>query len=251
MNATYIRIDLIRQLRDFGNITFVIAMPVVMYMIFGASFSMGDEMFGNGNIKFYTMVSMASYGAALAATSVAGTAAIEQMQGWGRQVGLTPVTNRSVVAMKVVVALIVTTFEITILFIAGLLTGAKADSPAIWISSFLIILGGATLYALFGFAVAMHFKSESALSVATGVLVLMAFLGNVFMPLTGTMLQMAHFTPLYGYVGLARWPQIEGALAPPAEGFDEMWMLLANFVGWFIVFAAVAVVSVRNGRSRQ
>lgn len=251
MNWTYILIDLKRQVRDLGNITFIILMPVVMYLIFGASLSSGDEAAGYANVRFYVMASMAAYGAALAAVQIAGGAGIEQMQGWGRQIGLTPVRNAGVVGMKVVVALVVTSFTILAIYLTGILTGARADNLGIWIATFAITLGGASLFALLGYAIALRFKSESALGIATGVLVLMSFVGNLFMPLSGTMLTVAHYTPLYGYAGLVRWPQLEGLIVDGNNQSDSLWMLLANFIGWALVFGLFALSSVRRGRSRQ
>lgn len=250
MNLTYIGIDLKRQLRDLGNITFVVLMPVVMYLIFGTSMAGTESVAGNGNVRFYIMVSMACYGATLAATQIAGAAGVEQMQGWGRQIGLTPVTNGAIVGMKVVVALAVTTFTAALIFAVGWVTGARADSFGVWIASFGITLAGAAIFALFGYGIALRFKSESALGIATGVLVLFSFLGNVFIPLTGTMLTIAKFTPLYGYVALARWPQLEGDLADGTTS-DSLWVLLANVAAWAIIFAVFAVTAVRQGRSRQ
>lgn len=250
MNLTYIFIDLKRQLRDFGNITFVMLMPVVMYLIFGTSMEGTGDMAGHGNVRFYVMVSMACYGATLAATQIAGAAGVEQMQGWGRQVGLTPATNGAVVAMKVIVALIITTFTAALIFTVGWATGAEAESFGVWASSFGITLAGSTIFALLGYGIALRFKSESALGIATGILVLLAFLGNLFIPLTGTMLTFAQFTPLYGYVGLARWPQLEGSLVD-GSGSDSMAMLLTNVAVWALVFGVFAVSSVRRGRVRQ
>lgn len=251
MNATYIRIDLMRQLRDIGNITFVVLMPVVMYLIFGASQEGGADQAGHANVKFYVMASMAAYGAALAATSIAGGAGVEQMQGWGRQIGLTPVTNRAIVGMKVIVSLIITAAAIIAIYLTGYLTGARADNAGIWVATFALTLAGSTLYALFGYMVALRFKSESALGVATGLLVLMSFVGNVFMPLSGTMLEVGRFTPLYGYVGLVRWPQLEGVLVTGDNQSDSIWLLLGNFAVWMIVFGVLAVSAVRKGRDRQ
>ncbi|WP_313278920.1 ABC transporter permease [Timonella senegalensis] len=251
MNATYIRIDLARQFRDLGNIIFVMTMPVIMYLIFGATVAGGNDPAGHANVKFYVMASMAAYGAALAATTMTGTAAVEQMQGWGRQMGLTPVSNRSVVAMKVFVALVVTACAIVLIYLVGYVTGARAEHWGIWAATAAITLGGSALYAIFGYMVALRFKSESALGVATGILVLMSFVGNVFMPLTGAMLTFGKFTPMYGYVGLVRWPQLEGVLVQEGGGSDPLWALLLNYGVWLVILTVLAVTSVRRGRSRQ
>lgn len=251
MNATYLRIDLTRQLRDVSNLMFIVLMPSAMYVVFGVSMGYGGDAAGNGNVKFYVMASMAAYGAALAATSTTGGAAIEQMQGWGRQLGLTPVTPASLVAGKVVASLAATSLSVLVVYAIGAVTGAAADDPWIWAATFGLTLAGSAVFALFGFAVAMLFKSESALGVATGVLVLMSFVGNVFMPLSGGILEFARLTPMYGYVGLVRWPTLEGAMATSGETADTLGGLLANVVAWVLVFGAIAIAGVRRGRRRQ
>ena len=44
------------------------------------------------------------------------------------------------------------------------------------------------------------------------MIVIMAFLGNVFTPMSGLLLDIGRFTPLYGYAALARFPLTEGHL---------------------------------------
>ncbi|MGP5072173.1 ABC transporter permease [Arthrobacter rhombi] len=250
MNATFIRIDLTRQLRDVMNLMFVLILPALMYVIFGLSFGYGDQSAGHGNVKFYIMASMAAYGASVAATAVTGVAAVELMQGWGRQIALTPLRPAGFVAGKAVVALAITALAIAVVFAVGALTGARVDSAWMWPVTFVIALIGSVLFSLFGYAIAMLFKSDSAMGVASGALVLVAFLGNVFIPLTGTLLQVARFTPMYGYVGLVRWPILEGAQAQSPE-VDPLWGLIANLVAWLLIFGTVAVLAVRRGQARR
>jgi len=248
MNLTYLRIDLVRQLRDVANVAFVVGLPVAMYIIFGSTFGAGGESAGNGNVRFYVMTSMAVYGASVATTSVAGMAAIELMQGWGRQLGLTRMRPTGYVATKVVVALTVAGGGVTAVYVAGALTGARADTPWVWVSTFLIAWLGSALFAMYGLAVAQTFKSESAVSVAAAGLVLLAFFGNLFVTLSGTMLEVARFTPMYGYAGLMRYPLTEGTTVGGSD--DSLPMLILNYVVWAVVFATVAVWATRRGRNR-
>jgi ABC-2 type transporter. len=250
MNATFVRIDLTRQLRDVMNLMFVLVLPTLMYVIFGLSFSYANESAGNGNVKFYIMASMAAYGASVAATTVTGVSAVEQMQGWGRQIGLTPLRPAGFVAGKAVVALVVTAMAIAVVFVVGALTGAHAEHGWMWAATFAIALAGSILFALFGYAVAMLFKSESAMGIASGLLVVLSFLGNVFVPLSGTLLDVARFTPMYGFVGLVRWPILEGTQSGSTQ-VDPLWALIANVVAWLLIFGIAAVLAVRRGRARR
>ncbi|WP_425956972.1 ABC transporter permease [Xylanimonas sp. McL0601] len=254
MNATYLRIDLQRQLRDVANIVFVIGLPVAMYIIFGSTFGSGGEQAGYANVKFYVMTSMAVYGASVATTAISGMAAVELMQGWGRQLGLTPMRPAGYVGTKVVVALTIAAGAVAAVFLTGTLTGARADEGWIWAATYALAWIGSALFALYGLAIAQTFRSESAVSVAAAGLVLLAFFGNLFVPLSGTILQIARFTPLYGYAGLARYPALRGQVATTTGGSetpDSLGWLVLNVVVWAVIFALIAMWAVRRGRRRQ
>ncbi|WP_420176390.1 ABC transporter permease [Luteococcus sp. OSA5] len=254
MNATYIRIDLLRQLRSIPTIAFTFAMPSFMYVLFGANTPYGDSMAGHANNKFYVMTSMAAYGAATAAVSIASMAATESMLGWGRQLALTRASTAQVAANKVAVATVVAMVAQGLVFGVGWSSGARADGWQVWLWTFVISLAGAALFAAYGMGVGLLFKSETAVGLASSSLVFLAFLGNVFTPLDGFMLKLAHITPMYGYIGLVRWPQLEGSLlqtGPEDPGSDALWVLLANLGAWTLVFVALALLGLRRARARQ
>ena len=129
-------------------------------------------------------------------------------------------------------------------------TGAQADEPWIWAASYLIVVLGSGVFALYGMGIGLSFKSETAIGVASGGMVFFAFFGNVFMPLSGTMLDIARFTPMYGYVGLVRYPLTEGSGAG-TDTVDSIGMLLANLVAWALIFAGLALWAVRRSRARR
>lgn len=251
MNATYVRIELFRQSRDIMNLMFAILMPVAMYILFGNMFGGGGESAGNGNVKFYIMVSMAAYGAAIATTAIAGTAATESLLGWGRQIALTPMKPSGFVASKITVAMIVSAASAAAVFLVGAATGAQSDTVGIWALSYAITVAGSGVFALYGMAAGLAFKSETAIGIASSGMVFFAFFGNVFLPLSGVLLQIAKFTPMYGYVGLARYPLTEGVAASGADATDSIWLLLANLVAWALIFAGLALWAVRRSRTRK
>lgn len=251
MNPTYVRIELFRQTRDVGNLMFTIGLPAVMYLLFGNMFGSGDQPAGSGNVKFYIMASMAAYGAAVATTAIAGTAATESLLGWGRQIALTPMKSSGFIGAKVSVALIVAAVAAAVVFAVGAATGARADSWLIWALSYLIAVAGSVVFALYGMGVGMGFKSETAISVASGTMVFFAFFGNVFLPLSGTLLEIARFTPMYGFAGLVRWPLLQGEVVTPGDPADSIWLLLANLVAWALLFAVLALWALRRSRARR
>jgi len=252
VNPTLLRLELRRLLRDRSTLFFTTALPGFFYLVFGATQDYADDTIGNGNVSMMIMVSMAAYGAVTATVSTGGTAAVERMQGWGRQLGLTPLQDSTYVATKAVVAVVVAALPIALVFVLGALSGARAEAGA-WVLSAVVILLGASVFALYGLCFGLAFRSEAAMSAASGSVVVLGFLGNIFVPLSGTLLDLARFTPLYGYVTLARYPVTEGFVvsADQAAATESLWVGVANVVAWTLVLGVVATLLVRRGRSRQ
>src|SRR5690625_3313532 len=238
--TTYLKIELRRVARDFTTMFFLSMLLAFLYLIFGSSQSYGEEMLAHGNVTMYVMTSMAAYGAVTATTGVGGMAAVERMQGWGRQLGLTPLTDAGYVAVKTTVAFVISIIPITLTYILGTFTGAEGTGKA-WAVSAIIVLIGALVFSMYGLTAGLLFPSEAAVGAASGVLVILAFLGNVFFPLSGKLLTFAKFTPLYGYVALARYP-VTGTVN---------WVPPLNLAVWAVIFAAAAILLVRKGRGRQ
>ncbi|HLS03450.1 MAG TPA: ABC transporter permease [Actinomycetales bacterium] len=253
MNLTYLRLELRRILRDVASLFFIVVLPAFLYIIFGASQEYGGEMIVGGNVTMYIMTSMAAYAAVTASTGVGGIVAIERVQGWGRQLGLTPMSDSQYVGVKMTVAFLISLVPIGSIYLIGRLTGAEGTAQAWWVSA-LVVVGGSLVFALYGLAAGLAFSSEAAVSAASGLLVILAFLGNVFFPLSGAMLTIAKFTPLYGYIALARYPITDGLLISSdggTQGQEALWVPLLNLGAWAAIFAVAAVLLVRRGRERQ
>src|SRR5690625_3239684 len=218
MNLTYTGIELRRVGRDYISMFFVAILPAFMYIVFGAAMAWSDAPIGNGNAAMYTMISMAAFGAVTATVGVGGMAAVERMQGWGRQLGLTPMSDAQYVTVKAAVAFVIAIIPITLIYVLGYFTGATGSAAAWWLSA-LALLVGAAVFSLYGLLAGLLFRSEAAVGAASGSLVIFAFLGNIFFPLSGAMLNVAQFTPLYGLVALAQSPLHAGMMlctpAPP------------------------------------
>lgn len=253
MNGTYYRMELLRTVRDFLGLFFTAVLPAFLYVIFGASQSFSQDPAGNGNVAMYIMISMAAYGAVTATTSIGGMAAVERMQGWGRQLGITPIQDSQYVLVKATLGLTIAAIPVALIYALGYLTGAEATGR-VWAISALVVLLGAALFSLYGLVFGLAFKTEGAVSAASGSLVILAFLGNLFFPLSGVMLTIAKLTPLYGIVALARYPLTEGWLvstdgSPPVQ--EPLWIPIVNVAVWLLILATLATVLVRRGRGRQ
>lgn len=249
ISPTMLRVEAKRQIRNPYTLAFTIGMPVAMYLLFGASMGYGSLNAGNGNVAFYVMVSMAAYGGAVAMSSITSLAAVEAKEGWGRQLAMTPLSTTAYATTKLINAVSFAAIAVGAVFLAGLLSGAEASDAWRWVACAGIILGIGLMYGLYGLGVGLFFHSDTAAALASISMTFFAFFGNVFMPLDGVMLDIARFTPLYGFVALSRWPLTEGTLTTGQT--EELWMLLLNIAVWLLLFAVLVFAGMKRSRARR
>ncbi len=249
ISPTMLRVEALRQIRNPYTLAFTIAMPVAMYLLFGATAGYGSLSAGNGNVAFYVMVSMAAYGTAVAMSSLTSLAAAEAQQGWGRQLAMTPLGSTGYAITKLITAVTFAIIALLAVFVAGWLTGAQASDGWRWLACAAIILTLGLMFGLYGLGVGLFFKSDSAAALASISMTFFAFFGNVFIPLDGLMLDIARFTPVYGFVALSRWPLTEGMLTTGQT--DALWVPIVNVVVWSALFALLVAAGIRRSRSRR
>lgn len=241
----YLRLEVVRALRNPWTVGFSILMPAALYLLFGAGPSYGDEPTAHGTVSGIVMANMALYGAMMAATNVAGSVSEERGAGWNRQLRLTPLRSVVYVGAKVLAAAVVGALVVTTTFTVGYASGAKLEMPyAMW--AFLLCwLGGTTMFAAFGLAVGYLFRGEAVLGVAGPLLSFFAFFGGLFVPLDqlgDVMETVGRFTPMYGVRSLLESLLTDGVIEPLA-----VWGALA----WTVLFVAVAAFRYRKVAGRE
>lgn len=244
-SPTYLRIDTVRILRNVSNVIFTIGLPVFMYLIFSAGNAIDAEMPG-GDGNSMLAVRMAVYGACTACASIGALTAWERQQGWTRQLLLTPLSPLGFALQKLVTALVVALVPVVLVLAIAAATGAEAPLGN-WLLCGLIGWLGASLFALYGLLLALLIRSDASIGIASGGIVILAFLGNVFMPLDGWLLTLARFTPMFGVVNAAERPITEGWISGGVN--IPAWQAWANMGAWFLVLAvACSLVMRRTGR---
>ena len=93
-NATLLKIELRRMLRNRRTIVFALIFPTVMFLVFGSG-GQGAEKVGDGNVSAYVMISMALYGGALIAAATGAGVAVERALGWSRPASWAPASPRT------------------------------------------------------------------------------------------------------------------------------------------------------------
>lgn len=242
-NATLLRIELRRVLRNRRQVVFTVVMPVVFYLLFGKGQSYSNQSAGHGNVTAYVMISMAVYGAMIATAGAGAAVATERAQGWSRQLRLTPLTPAAYVAAKILVAMVTGAVATAVVFVAGLATGAHVDSVGIVVATALLSWLGSLVFAAFGLFIGYLVPSENVMQFIGPGLALLSFLGGLFVPLQdgSTFEVIARFTPLYGIAKVAR---------APLTGDPVQWWWLLNIAVWLLVFAGGAAWRMRRDTAR-
>ncbi|SPT52662.1 Uncharacterised protein [Actinomyces bovis] len=248
----YARIDTLNTLRRPDMLFFTLIMPLGMYLFWGAAQDYADYNAGHGNVAAATMINMSAFSVAMAATCTAAGAAVEQASGWGRQVALTAGGLRAYIITKLLTALIVSVFPVTVIFTAGAFTGARMDTPLIWAASYFLSLLVAVPFACCGLAVGMWVPAQAAVGIAGASISVFAFLGNLFMPLSGTLFTFARFTPLYGAGSLAT-RALQGDVVATTTGtvHEDLWLPVANILVWTSIFALTCLAARRHVTTRH
>jgi ABC-2 type transport system permease protein len=242
-NATLLRLELRRMLRNRRTVIFSVVLPVAFFFLFGTGQKYSNESAGHGNVAAYIMISMALYGAMLSTTAGGAMVAVERSQGWSRQLRLTPLTSTAYIAVKVVIAMVLGALSVTVTYAAGASSGAQLDG-GIWVQTALLAWLGSLVFAAFGVFMGYLLPSENVMQILGPVLALFAFLGGLFMPLSqmGSVFQtIAKFAPMYG---------LSQIVHAPVTGDAPGWAAVVNVLVWLAVFAGGAVWRFRRDTAR-
>lgn len=185
MNATYTRYEALRLVRNKRTFIFSLIFPLALFLVIGGSNK--DQMldFGDVHIKFvtYYMVSMAGYGAMIAAISGGARIAAERQTGWNRQLRLTPLSVHQYFGTKVLTSYLMAIVSIALLFVAGISYGVSISPFSRWIEMTVLLLVGIMPFVAMGILVG-HLLTTDAMGPAVGGgAAFFAFLGGMWFPL--------------------------------------------------------------------
>ena len=149
---TYLRIELVRKLRNPRALFFTVAFPVLMFFIVGyqwldeplTSVPLAD---GGVSVAAHIMVSMAMYGAMMSATQTGAAVAVERAQGWTRQLRLTPLSPVVNVIIKLAAGMVFGLLAVA----AAVASGALVALQQVINGELNLALGDAVLAALVSF----------------------------------------------------------------------------------------------------
>jgi ABC-2 type transport system permease protein len=221
--STYLRMEIIRLLRNKRVLIFGMLMPVVLLLIFGRT---QDADIDGVPVSAYLMVSLGIFGAMSAAIGSGGSIAVERGIGWNRQLRLTPLRPNRYVAVKVLLSLVMALPPLLVVYAIGALVLDVRLAATTWL---LVGVGswlGALPFAALGVVIGYLAKPDSAQQITGLVYMLLSAFGGLWIPvetMPRLMRDIAEATPAYWVGQVARSPLFHGGLSVHALIVLVVW----------------------------
>ncbi|MEV6635438.1 ABC transporter permease [Actinoplanes sp. NPDC051470] len=236
-------LELRRMARNRRTVIFTLILPAVFFLLFGTSGDLRTQRAGEGNVTGYILVSMAVYGAMLAATSGGAMVSLERAAGWSRQLRLTPLKPIAYIATKLSLAMVIGAISVTVAMVVGAFAGAELPLHA-WIECGLLAWVCSLVFGAFGLFMGYLLPSENVMQILGPALAVLSFAGGLFAPVDTfghTFATIAKFTPVYGVGEIARYPLVHDG---------NLWIAALNVIAWTAVFAGGAIWRFRRDTAR-
>jgi ABC-2 type transport system permease protein len=222
--ATFLRFEVLRLLRNLRYVGISLGFPVVFYILFLDNEHPAAHIAGT-TWKTYFMVSMASFGAMVAALNASGTRlAAERASGWTRQLRVTPLPSWSYVTTKITASMVIVLPVIVAVELTGLLRGGVHLGLSTWVTLTVVLWVSALPFACLGVLVGFVASSETAYPLITALMFLLSFFGGLFTPVTdlpAALRHVASFLPSYHDASVG-WAVVAGR----APALDHPGILL-------------------------
>ncbi|MFZ1063062.1 MAG: ABC transporter permease [Acidimicrobiales bacterium] len=241
MNATYLRFEVLRTLRNRRFLIFALIFPLVLF--FAIAEPNKNVVVEGIHFPLYYMTGMASWGSMTAMLSSGARIAAERQIGWVRQLKITPLSTRTYFTAKVLCGYMMAYFTIIALGIAGLIVGVHlADLE--WLKLAALLSVGLVPFAVIGILLGHLMKVDSLGPALGGVTSLFALLGGSFGPIfqSGFMLTVVRDIPSYWLVRSS-----QSVLSPSGWPPAQFWIVI---VIWTLVMSRLAGLAYRRDSKR-
>src|ERR1700743_829488 len=184
MRTAYLGLEAKRALRNPRFLMFTMVFPVVIFVIDVGAFGGGDVPGSTTSYAAYLMVSMAAWGAFMAAMNTGARTAVERAAGWQRQLRLTPLRPTSYLLAKGTVGTVVALPPILLVALVGVLAEGLRLSGAGWVQVILGVWVATIPFAVLGLLVGQLATSGMMQVFTTGLMVVLGFAGCVLITVT-------------------------------------------------------------------
>jgi ABC-2 type transport system permease protein len=235
VNPTYLRFELLRLFRNRRFFIFSLIMPLGLYLTIAGPNRDERIDIGSGEIRFrlFYMVSMAGYGAMIAALGAGARVAIERSVGWNRQLRLTPLSPAMYFTTKVLTGYVMAVASIVVIYAAGISFGVRIHGEH-WAQTTILILIAIIPFAALGLLAGHLLTADSIGPALGGAGAFFGILGGIWFPLPdeGFMHDFGQCLPSF-WIGQAARAAYGGETWPL-----RAWVVIAI---WTAVLAALTV----------
>jgi ABC-2 type transport system permease protein len=218
--GTFLRFEVLRLLRNVRYVGISVGFPVIFYVLFLNDEHPAAHIAGT-TWKTYFMVSMASFGAMVAALNAGGTRlAAERASGWTRQLRVTPLPAWGYVTTKIAASMVIVLPVVSVVEATGLFLGGVHLGPGTWVELTLVLWVSALPFAALGVLVGFVASSETAYPLVTALMFLLSFFGGLFTPMSELPVVLRHvatFLPSYHDAALG-WAVVAGRAPGLGDG---------------------------------
>lgn len=213
--TAYLRLELVRTLRDRRYLIMTIAMPVALYLLFSSVF--GSQPPSDGlTVDVAIMVSMATFGAMGAVLSASGPRiAQERGNGWLHQLAVMPLAARDLLAAKVLAAMTLGLPAVLLVSLTGVAIHGVRLAGWRWLAMAGLLWVGTAPFAALGVLIGRLTDGDSAYGLTSGIWFALAAPSGMWMPvriLPRTLQTIAHALPSNRFAELG-W-RVAGGHAP-------------------------------------
>jgi ABC-2 type transport system permease protein len=228
----YLRMDVLRLLRAPAFLGYTIGFPAVFYVLFTTVLNHSDV-----SSARYAMVSMALYGAIVAALPGVGVRiATERTRGWTRQLALSPLRPTTYLLVKFAGAAVLTVPAMIAIFVLGRLLNHVSLPATTWLALVAMTWLASLPFVGLGIVIGYTFRDEVAQGVSMAALFLLSIGGGLWMPISvfpHWLARIAEFTPTYRAGQLGWWLLDATTLSGTGIAILVAWtVLFAGLAGW-------------------
>ncbi|MEU8633500.1 ABC transporter permease [Amycolatopsis sp. NPDC048633] len=245
MNAAYLLTEIRRNFRAPRFLIFVIAFPVLMFLLQAEVFVKADAP-DHAAFAAVVMINMMTFGTFAAANTSGARLALERALGWQRQLRLTPLTGTGYLAGKGISGMLVGLPALILVPVLAVVAEGVHLDAAGWVRIFAGIFLGTIPLVLLGLLIGQFGTPDSMQPINMLVTLGMGFLGGLWIPIETMptwMHDVAQIMPTYWVLQLAR----------PAVTTDMVVSLpsaVAVLAGWTVVLGALVIRRYRKDSAR-
>jgi ABC-2 type transport system permease protein len=241
MHPTYLRYELLRNVRNWRFILFSLAYPVVLYFV--VTSPQRHATFDGVAFPLYFMAGMAAVGTMIAVISTGARISVDRSAGWTRQLRLTPLTAAEHLGAKVACGFLTALLVIALVSLSGSALGVHLSAGA-WLTMIGLMLVGLIPIAVLGILLGHLLTPDSLTPAVGGTIMLFAVLGGAYgflVAKSGVVFDVIKALPSYWLVQAGKTALRGGSW--PAEG----WIVIAT---WTAVLVPLAMVVYKRDTSR-